>query len=160
MVNAPVGTAGTPYYMAPEMFRGKPDKASDQYALAVMVYQWLSGTLPFSEGGFLELGYQHAYEPVSPLRERAPLVSGEVEAVVMKALAKDLSQRFATVQAFATALEQANLSRKNQLPILPKLGTPPSLLEQKNQSSPAVTLPQRNGFACLMFCNDFLSALG
>ncbi len=106
-VNAPGGTAGTPYYMAPEMFRGKPDKASDQYALAVMVYQWLSGTLPFSEGDFIQLGYQHAHEPVPPLRDKAPLISEEVEAVVMKALAKDLSQRFATVQAFATALEQA-----------------------------------------------------
>ncbi len=110
-VNAPAGTAGTPYYMAPEMFRGKPDKASDQYALAVMVYQWLSGTLPFSEGDFIQLGYQHAHEPVPPLRNKAPLVSEEVETVVMKALAKDLSQRFVTVQAFATALEQASQTK-------------------------------------------------
>ena len=110
-VNVPGGTAGTPYYMAPEMFRGKPDKASDQYALAVMVYQWLSGTLPFSEGDFIQLGYQHAHEPVPPLRNRAPLVSAEVEAVVIKALAKDLSQRFATVQAFASALEQASQTK-------------------------------------------------
>jgi WD40 repeat protein len=121
-VNAPAGTAGTPYYMAPEMFRGKPDKASDQYALAVMVYQWLSGTLPFSEGDFIQLGYQHAHEPVPPLHERAPLVSGDVEAVVMKALAKDLSQRFASVQAFATALEQASQSK----PLTPQPNPAPS----------------------------------
>jgi serine/threonine protein kinase len=130
-VNAPGGMAGTPYYMAPEMFRGKPDKASDQYALAVMVYQWLSGTLPFSEGDFIQLGYQHAHESVPPLCERAPLVSGEAEAVVMKALAKDLHQRFATVQAFATALEQASQSGKNQPPALPKPVTPLNQLEER-----------------------------
>ena len=129
-VNAPAGTAGTPYYMAPEMFRGKPDKASDQYALAVMVYQWLSGTLPFSEGDFIQLGYQHAHEPVPPLHERAPLVSGDVEAVVMKALAKDLSQRFASVQAFATALEQASQSK----PLTPQPNPAPS-----ESTSPSVS---------------------
>ncbi len=107
-LSSPYGTAGTPYYMAPEMFRGKPDKASDQYALAVMVYQWLSGTLPFDQGDFIQLGYQHAHEPVPPLRERASFVSEDVERVVMTALAKDAKERFATVQAFATALELAS----------------------------------------------------
>jgi serine/threonine protein kinase len=111
-LNSPYGTAGTPYYMAPEMFRGKPDKASDQYALAVMVYQWLSGTLPFDQGDFIQLGYQHAHEPVPPLRERAPFVSEDVETVVMTALAKDPKERFATVQAFATALELASQTKQ------------------------------------------------
>lgn len=104
-LQSPYGLAGTPYYMSPEMFRGKPDKASDQYALGVMVYQWLSGTLPFSEGDFIQLGYQHAHESATPLRDRATFLSLEVEAVVMRALAKEPHQRFATVQDFATALE-------------------------------------------------------
>lgn len=102
------GTAGTPYYMAPEMFRAKPEKASDQYALAVMVYQWLSGTLPFSEGDFIQLGYQHAYEPVPPLRDKVPSISAAVEAVVMKALAKQPQDRFPSVHAFAEVLEEAS----------------------------------------------------
>jgi WD40 repeat protein len=133
-VNAPAGTAGTPYYMAPEMFRGKPDKASDQYALAVMVYQWLSGTLPFSEGDFIQLGYQHAHEPVPPLRDKAPLVSEEVEEVVMKALTKDLHQRFATLQAFATALEQACQTK----PSTP-LSTQPNPVLSESTSPPVST---------------------
>ncbi len=96
---------GTPYYMAPETYRGRPEKASDQYALAVVVYEWLCGSVPFSEGNFIQLGYQHAHEPVPPLREKDPAISPEVEAVIMKALAKEPKDRFASVQAFANALE-------------------------------------------------------
>src|SRR5205807_2055320 len=107
-VNAPGGMAGTPYYMAPEMFRGQPDKASDQYSLGVMVYQWLSGTLPFSEGNAFQLGYQHMHEPVPPLRDKVPSISADVETVVMRAMAKQSQDRFPSVRAFAEALEAAS----------------------------------------------------
>jgi len=102
------GIAGTPYYMAPEMFRGKPEKASDQYSLAVMAYRWLSGTLPFSEGNAIQLGYQHGYEPVPPLRDKMPTISADVEAVIMRALSKQPQDRFASVREFAEALEAAS----------------------------------------------------
>src|SRR5437588_5140881 len=45
--------AGTPTYMAPEQLRGSPRRASDQYALGIMVYEWLSGDVPF-HGSFLQ----------------------------------------------------------------------------------------------------------
>ncbi len=101
-------TAGTPYYMAPEMFRGKPEKASDQYSLAVMAYQWLSGTRPFSEGNVIQLGYQHIHESVPPLRDKVPAIAAEVEAVIMKALSKQPQDRFPSVRAFAETLEIAS----------------------------------------------------
>jgi eukaryotic-like serine/threonine-protein kinase len=106
--------AGTAAYMSPEQFRGKPEKASDQYAVAIVVYEWLSGSLPFSEGNFIRLGYQHTHEPVPPLREKVPTISREVEHVVMTALAKDPKQRFDSVRAFATALQQAIQAQQAQ----------------------------------------------
>ncbi|MFL5629161.1 MAG: protein kinase domain-containing protein, partial [Ktedonobacteraceae bacterium] len=115
-LEASYGIGGTPYYMAPEAYRGKPEKASDQYALAVVAYEWLCGSVPFSEGNFIQLGYQHAHEPVPPLRERNPATPPEVEAVIMKALSKEPKDRFASVQAFATALDQA--SQQQQQPIV------------------------------------------
>ena len=87
--------------MAPEMFSGKPERASDQYSLGIMVYEWLCGTPPYNEGNFIQLGYQHNYAPIPPLREKLPELTSSVEAVVMKALTKDQHQRFASVQQFA-----------------------------------------------------------
>src|SRR5712692_2956241 len=99
--------AGTILYMAPEQIQGKPCPASDQYALAVVVYEWLSGVRPFS-GTFTEVAVQHAVAPPPPLHEKLPSISLEVEQIVLTALAKDPQQRFASVQAFANALEQAS----------------------------------------------------
>jgi serine/threonine protein kinase len=106
-LEASYGIGGTPYYMAPEAYRGKPEKASDQYALAVVVYEWLCGSVPFSVGNFIQLGYQHTHEPLPPLREKNPAIPSDVEAVILTALAKDPHQRFGSVPAFANALEQA-----------------------------------------------------
>jgi serine/threonine protein kinase len=137
-------TAGTPYYMAPEMFKGKPDKASDQYALGVMIYKWLSGTLPFSEGNFIQLDYQHRYEPIPPLREKVPFVSEDVEKVVLTALAKDPHQRFATVQDFATALEQASRTTQPVHKFTPSPPEPslPKLSRPSTTSAPSSSLAQ------------------
>src|SRR5439155_24033425 len=55
-------TAGTLAYMAPEQLQGHPTPASDQYALGVMVYEWLCGSRPFS-GSFPELAVQHTLVP-------------------------------------------------------------------------------------------------
>src|SRR6266568_4801620 len=60
------------HYMAPEQFRGKGWKASDQYALATVVYEWLCGTVPFSEGDWTQLDYQHNYQAVPSLRAFVP----------------------------------------------------------------------------------------
>ncbi len=97
---------GTVAYMSPEQIQGKPRPASDQYALGIVVYEWLSGKLPFS-GSFTEVCTQHLFAPVPSLHEKVPTISSEMEHVVMMALAKDPTQRFNNVQAFATELEQA-----------------------------------------------------
>jgi len=98
--------SGTVAYMAPEQLQGRPRQASDQYSLGIIVYEWLSGNRPFN-GTFTELASQHMLVPPPPLYGRIPGVSAAVEEVIQNALAKDPHQRFASVQAFATALEQA-----------------------------------------------------
>ena len=99
-------TAGTVAYMAPEQMRGKPCPASDQYALGIVVYEWLSGDRPF-HGTFAELYSQHLFIAPPPLRERVPTIPAGVEDVVLRALAKDPRDRFTSVRAFAAALEEA-----------------------------------------------------
>jgi len=97
---------GTPVYMAPEQFRNKPRPASDQYSLGLVVYEWLCGSAPFS-GSFMQLAYQHRDVLPLRLRDENPSLSPSIEQVVMTTLAKDPARRFASIRAFATALEQA-----------------------------------------------------
>ncbi len=105
---------------------GKPEKASDQYALGIVVYEWLSGTPPFT-GSAIQLGYQHTYVEIPPLQEKNPTISPDVSAVVMTALSKVPHQRFGSVSAFTNALEQACLPSLQALPIVestPSQSTP------------------------------------
>lgn len=123
-------SAGTAEYMAPEMFKGKPEKASDQYSLGIVVYEWLCGSPPFTEGNPIQLGFQHCYEPIPSLRGKLATVSERVEQVVMKALAKEPQQRYASVTQFAEALAEAAKA--------PPAGT--RLLTYRGHSGPVRTL--------------------
>lgn len=97
---------GTMAYMAPEQIQRYPIPASDQYALGVVVYEWLTGARPF-EGSVAELASKHLMIPPPPLRALAPTISPAVEAVALRALAKDPQERFPSMLAFARALEEA-----------------------------------------------------
>lgn len=98
--------AGTVAYMAPESLQGHPRRASDQYALGVMVYEWLTGRLPFT-GSVAEIVSQQLGARPHPPRELVISISKPVEAVVLRALAKDPKVRFATVLDFAAAFQEA-----------------------------------------------------
>jgi serine/threonine protein kinase len=101
----PEQISGTVAYMAPEQLRGHPEFASDQYALGIITYEWLCGTPPFT-GRYIEVAIQHERSLPPPLHDRIP-ISPAVEAVIMTSLEKDPRQRFASITAFANALERA-----------------------------------------------------
>ncbi|GCF08426.1 serine/threonine-protein kinase [Dictyobacter arantiisoli] len=94
-------------YMAPEQITRQAEPASDQYALAVLVYEWLSGTRPFEGDDPIEIARGHRSDPPPALVTRVPELSPLVEQVLFKALAKNPQRRFPDVQMFLTALEQA-----------------------------------------------------
>ena len=96
---------GTLAYMAPEQLRGEPgDERSDLYSLAIVLYEILSGSVPFSGGSDYDLMQAQINERPPPLGSTIPGVAGRVERALMKALAKKPDQRFATVAAFKDAL--------------------------------------------------------
>ena len=94
---------GTPHYMAPEQAKGAPvDGRADQYSLGVVGYRMVMGELPFGGDSVHTVLYKHIFEePPKATRDGIPEF---VTAAIARALAKDPDQRFATMEAFATAL--------------------------------------------------------
>ncbi len=127
------GFAGTVAYAAPEQLQERPRPASDQYSLGVVVYEWLCGKLPFT-GGLAEVVGKHLTVPPPSLCAQIPSLPQSVEEVVFQALAKDPKERFAGVQTFATAFEQA-------------VSAIPSMLLDSTLYVPAPTSPQPAGQA-------------
>jgi len=99
-------SVGTALYAAPEQIDGRPLTASDQYALAVLIYTLLCGVPPFS-GTSMQLCEQHMYALPPALRSYTPTLPDDVEGVVLKALSKDPYERFPSTQDFACALQAA-----------------------------------------------------
>jgi serine/threonine protein kinase len=97
---------GTPLSMAPEQWNGTPVPATDQYALAIMAYQLLTGQSPF-QGSMQQLMYQHLFQSPLPPGTCNPRIPQAVDAVILKALAKRPEDRFPSVSEFANAFEQA-----------------------------------------------------
>jgi len=100
-----VGTIG---YMAPEQLRrAKPGPASDQYALAMVVYEWLAGAHPFASDDPGVVAAQHLTVSPPSLRTIVPSLPSAIDDVVLAALAKAPESRYTTVKDFAAAFEYA-----------------------------------------------------
>jgi serine/threonine-protein kinase len=102
---------GTPHYMSPEQARGHVediDERTDQWALAVIAWECLAGQRPFVGENVPSILFQIVHEPPSALVPKVTGLPSEVEDVLMRALAKNKSDRFESVSDFALALERAS----------------------------------------------------
>lgn len=99
---------GTPAYIAPEQAQGQPlGPATDIYALGVILYELLTGRVPFTAPESLAVLLQHVQDAPAPPRALRPDLPAAVEAVVLRALAKEPGARYASAGALAEALEGA-----------------------------------------------------
>ena len=99
---------GTAHYLSPEQAQGLPvTAASDLYSIGVILYECLTGHVPFEADSSVAVALKQVSE--TPRRPSAlnPSVSPALDAVVMRALVKDPARRFASASAFAAALDQA-----------------------------------------------------
>ncbi len=106
---------GTPEYMAPELAKEEVSPGVDIYALGVVLYQMLTGRVPFSGNSVLSICWKHMQEDPVPPSRLNPALPPALDAVVLRALAKNPRQRFQTADELARAcdlaLESARTSR-------------------------------------------------
>ncbi len=99
---------GSPFYMSPEQIKSEPvDGRTDQYSLAVVAYEILSGAKPFQAESLSSLVFQIVQQEPPRLRMEPPALAERVNAVLLRAMAKDPAQRFDTCTAFVSALAAA-----------------------------------------------------
>src|SRR6266700_146111 len=99
---------GTPTYMAPEQWKGQPVPATDQYALGVMIYELLTGYPPF-QGGLEQVMYLHINTEPEPPSTLNPSIHPDLDAVILRTLAKKPEDRFVSVSAFAQTFQEVLL---------------------------------------------------
>jgi serine/threonine-protein kinase len=134
-------TFGTPHYVAPEqaISSAAAVAASDIYSLGVILYEMATGQLPFDDESPLSVALKHISDPPPPPTSINPTLPSDVEDVILQALAKDPSDRFATAGDMASALEMswssAAASRERKAATMLPAGVPPAAVV------PSITLP-------------------
>jgi eukaryotic-like serine/threonine-protein kinase len=97
---------GTSDYIAPEQARGaKANAQTDIYSLGAVLYELLTGEVPFRGENFVAVAMRHINEPAPSVRERRPDISPRLDGAIRRAMAKDPRERFESMDAFAAELE-------------------------------------------------------
>jgi serine/threonine protein kinase len=110
-INYNVTVIGTPAYMAPEQFRGAVCKESDQYALGCIAYELYTGQKPFLASDLATFMFQHLMEnPIAPTSIN-PSLPTHIERAILKAMAKERTERHADISAFITALQSPDITQ-------------------------------------------------
>jgi len=135
---------GTPRYMSPEQFEGQPvDGRCDQYSLGILVWEALTGGVPFTGDSLGELIRKHLLEPPPRLADVKPEIPGRVSHAVYRAMSKKPADRYPDVSAFVAALGG------KAAPRIPDSLTGPTPMAQRARvitDSPTIPLPSRGGW--------------
>ena len=120
-------TIGSIHYIAPEQARGNsPDARSDIYSLGVVMYEMLSGSLPYTGDTLAEIAVKHMNAKPEPLRAKLPSIPEELERITLKAMNADLSQRYQTAGELLSDLDLfTQNAMKQELPAESETDTAP-----------------------------------
>jgi len=132
---------GTPHYMSPEQVQGLAvDGRSDQFSLAVIAFEMLTGEKPYTGEHLTTVVYKIVAEDPVPPHRLNPSLAGSIDTVVRKALSKKPENRYRTCREFAEALEKACAATKGWKP-LPRGGSANAPTLNDAPAKPAASLP-------------------
>ena len=134
---------GTPAYISPEQAQAQPvDQRSDIYSLGIILYEMVTGRVPFMADTPLAIIFKHVSDPLPLPSLIKPDIPASIEQVILKALAKDPKDRFSTAAEFAAAWKRA-LEEKEPARRMPETISPPVLT--RNDCSPTRAAPNLGG---------------
>ena len=139
---------GTPYYMSPEQCEGKAtiDHRADIYSLGVILFEMLTGKVPFGGEGYGEIIVKHITMPPPSVRSIVPTLSPALDLILFRALAKDREERFQTM----ADLRHALMDPDAYAPSAPLVGIPDDLSGAARAAAPMkrsdINLAARVGF--------------
>lgn len=107
---------GTPYYMAPEQFQGKPvTAAADQYALGIVAFELLTGRQPFAGDTVAEVMKGHLFDPIPSVRTLRPDVPETLDATITRMLSKEPGERFANLEEAVAAFGAVTATQESDV---------------------------------------------
>lgn len=131
---------GTPEYMAPELAEGPAGMSSDIYALAIVLYQMISGRVPFRGDTAISTFWKHMREYPRAPSQFNPVVSGTIDRVLARALDKDPQKRYPTALSLSQAYQEA-LQTLEEMPSLYGTGALEIAIEQTTRQPAPVSDP-------------------
>src|SRR5579859_5241749 len=142
-ISDPSSISGTPAYMSPEQGRGAPlDRRTDIYSLGVVLYEMLTGRVPFDADTPFAVVFKHINDPLPPPSSVAGNIPLPLERVVVRALAKAPEDRYQTAEELVLAIQDAVLKSRGSYQTA--LAPPAPALSPALQSTPPLGLPARD----------------